>query len=158
MRKSLMLAGIAVLGGCTTRIVDFTVISTKNVDWSQASSLQRAPSRVEGIDMVHIIIFIPTGQPNMKEAVDRAIEKVPGAVALVDGVVYSKGWYIPYIYGRSWFAVEGTPLVQSNRTAGAPLPAYWVAKVGRGGDLDRMSSVTREAYESLRDRVIPTGR
>lgn len=97
--------------GCTTRIVDFTTISTKNVDWSKAETFSRAPSRVEGRDMAHLIIFIPTGVPNMKEAIDRAIESVPGGVALVDGVVYSKFWWIPYVYGRTSYVVEGTPLI-----------------------------------------------
>jgi hypothetical protein len=97
--------------GCTTRIVDFTAISTKNVDWSKAATFSRASSRVVGKDTAHIIIFIPTGVPNMKEAIDQAIESRPGGVALVDGVVYSKFWWIPYIYGQTSYVVEGTPLI-----------------------------------------------
>ncbi len=106
----LVLMGL-ICGGCTTRIVDFTTISTKNVDWSKAETFVRASARVEGRDTTHIIIFIPTGVPNMKEAIDRAIESTPGGVALVDGVVYSKFWWIPYIYGRTSYVVEGTPLI-----------------------------------------------
>ena len=97
--------------GCTTRMVDFTAISTKNVDWSKAATFSRTGSRVEGKDTAHIIIFIPTGIPNMKEAIDRAIESKSGCVALVDGVVYQKFWWIPYIYGQHSFVVEGTPLI-----------------------------------------------
>jgi hypothetical protein len=55
----------------------------------------------------------------MKEAIDQAIESKPGAVALVDGVVYQKIWYIPYIYGQSGFTVEGTPLIDPALTGGA---------------------------------------
>lgn len=106
----LSLVGL-ICNGCTTRMVDFTAISTKNVDWSKAAMFNRAPRRVEGKDTAHIIIFIPTGIPNMKEAIDRAIESQPGGVALVDGVVYSKFWWIPYIYGQSSYVVEGTPLI-----------------------------------------------
>lgn len=107
--------GLGLMGlicaGCTTRMVDFTTISTKNVDWSKAETFTRSPTRVEGRDTAHIIIFIPTGVPNMKEAIDRAIESKPGGVALVDGVVYSKFWWIPYIYGQTSYVVEGTPLI-----------------------------------------------
>ena len=55
--------------------------------------------------------IIPTGEPNAKEAIDRAIQKQPGAVGLLDGVIYKHGWYIPYIYGQFSFEVEGTPLI-----------------------------------------------
>jgi phosphoribosylcarboxyaminoimidazole (NCAIR) mutase len=120
---SLGLMGL-VCAGCTTRMVDFTTISTKNVDWSKAETFVRAPARVEGIDKVHIIIFIPTGIPNMKEAIDRAIESKPGSVALVDGVVYQKVWYIPYIYGQSSYVVEGTPLIDPALTGSFTSKAF----------------------------------
>ncbi|NOU36089.1 MAG: SHOCT domain-containing protein [Kiritimatiellaceae bacterium] len=114
MHKGLIFGLIGLISvGCTTRLVDFTTISTKNVDWSRAATFSRAPVRVEGKDVVHIIVFIPTGIPNMKEAIDQAIESKPGCVALVDGVVYQKLWWIPYIYGQSSFVVEGTPLIDS---------------------------------------------
>ncbi len=47
----------------------------------------------------------------MKEAIDRAIEAVPRGIALVDGVLIVKSYYIPYIYGRQAYVVEGTPLI-----------------------------------------------
>jgi hypothetical protein len=82
--------------GCTTRLVDFTMISTKNIDLSRSADFRRAQQRVKGKDEAMIIIFIPTGVPNMKEAIDRALESVPGAVALVDGVVLSGGILVHY--------------------------------------------------------------
>jgi hypothetical protein len=42
---------------------------------------------------------------------DNAIESVPGAVALLDGVLNHNFWYIPYIYGQESYDVEGTPLI-----------------------------------------------
>jgi hypothetical protein len=123
MNKGAVLGLIGLIStGCTTRIVDFTTISTKNVDWSKAPTFYRASARVEGKDTAHIIVFIPTGIPNMKEAIDRAIESKPGGVALVDGVVYSKFWYIPYIYGRSSYVVEGTSLIDPALTGGSSKP------------------------------------
>jgi len=109
---------VLVASGCTTRLTDFTVISTKNIEWSKAGTYKRATTRTTGKDTSYIIIFIPTGQPNMKEAIDRAIEPVPGAVALVDGVLYSNFWYIPYIYGESSYVVEGTPLIDPSLIGG----------------------------------------
>jgi hypothetical protein len=40
----------------------------------------------------------------MKQAMDNAIESEAGMVALVDGVVYLKSWY----------QIEGTPLIDSS--------------------------------------------
>ena len=102
--------------GCTTRLTDFTVLSTKNVDLSKMGTYTRGMSRVKGEDLAFIIIFIPTEQPHPKEAIDRAIQSVPGAVALVDGVVYQKGWW--FIVGQSGFMVEGTPLIDPALTGG----------------------------------------
>ena len=97
--------------GCTHRITDFTFLSTKNVDLSQAASFERGTTRATGEDQVYIIVFIPTGIPNIKEATDRAIESVPGAVGLVDGVVYRKWFVLPLLGGFDKFTVEGTPLI-----------------------------------------------
>ncbi len=95
--------------GCSHRVIDFTMISTKNFDVSKKHT--KLNNRVTGKDMVPIIIFIPCGSPDIKEAIDKAIEKTPGCVALADGVLYEKFWYIPYIYGQSWYEIEGTPVM-----------------------------------------------
>ena len=126
---ALALSMIAGPLGCTTRLVDFTMISTKNVDLSKGASFTRGPHRIEGIDMVHMIILIPTGVPNMKEAIDRAIETVPGAVALMDGVVSQKVWFIPLIYGQSMFVVEGTPLIDPSLVSEKPIGRFLVARL-----------------------------
>lgn len=113
-RVALVLFVAMTLSACTQRIVDYTVISTKNVDISQLADYKRSDSRIEGIDKVHLVFGIPTGTPNMKEAIDRAIESAPGSGALVDGVVYLKTWQIPLVYGQMSYVVEGTPLVKNN--------------------------------------------
>ncbi len=99
-----------VLAGCTQRFVDYTLLSTKNVDLSKAGTFKRAANRVTGEDNRYWIIFIPTGgTPHLKTAVDRAIESVPGAIALVDGVVSARAWW--FIIGEGAVLVEGTPLI-----------------------------------------------
>jgi hypothetical protein len=123
MRKIIILGALlflAALQGCTNRVTDFTIISSKNVDLSEIGKYQRGSVRVEGEDVAHIIIFIPTGIPNLKEAIDRGIEAVPGAVALVDGVVYMTNFYIPFIYGQNKYTVEGTPLIKPSNLSKLP--------------------------------------
>ncbi|HAM36893.1 MAG TPA: hypothetical protein DEB40_09670 [Elusimicrobia bacterium] len=90
------------ISGCANRIIDFTALSSKNVDIPGVRG-----ERVRGEDMASIVIFIPTGTPNIKEAVDDALEKGNGDL-LIDGVIYNKMWYIPYVFGRFGFVVEGT--------------------------------------------------
>jgi hypothetical protein len=106
-----VVAGIA-LSSCVTRLGAFTVISTKNIDWSRTSEFTRYNQRVSGEDVYHIIIFIPTKfNVNIEEAVDKALEKVPGGIALVDAVLKSKFFWIPYIYGNSGYMIEGSVLM-----------------------------------------------
>lgn len=95
---------VAMLSGCTVRIVDFTAISTKNT----LIKATKTGQRVTGEDCVPVVLF-PIGIPNMKEAIDRAIEKAgPGYDALTDGVVYSVQQ--AFIVGRICYKVEGTPI------------------------------------------------
>ena len=131
-------------------MVDFTIISTKNVDLSRAAMFQRGKTRVEGKDQCSIIIFIPTGVPNVKEAIDRAIESVPGAVALVDGVLTSHYWYIPYIYGQQSFVVEGTPLIDPSRAQGPRQSDFILAKMDKKGNVQELRYVTPEEYQQAK--------
>ncbi|MCH8143527.1 MAG: hypothetical protein IIA55_02255 [Gemmatimonadetes bacterium] len=100
------LAFTVLLTGCTYRLIDFTVISSKNVrlDLPDGAS----GPRTEGVHSVPVFFFA-LGRPNMKEATDRAIENAgPQYDALIDGVVTSNWWY--FIYGVSSITVEGTPI------------------------------------------------
>lgn len=126
MKKSLVIAGLLVLvlgvSSCTHRLTDFTVISTKNVPLGNENvTLQKSDKRVKGVDKSHMILFIPTGSPNMKEAIDKAIEQYPGAVGLADGVIKSKFWWA-LLYGQNSYIVEGTPLYEAD-VKGAGVPA-----------------------------------
>ena len=98
------------ISGCSTRMIDFTVISSKNANIQGKSYGQRA----EGKDCAGLLLgLIPiTGrfQPNMKEAVDRAIEAAgTGYDALIDGVI-DQEILILMIYNQVCFVVEGTPI------------------------------------------------
>lgn len=112
----LLLAGLlatVVVSGCATRVGDFTVASTKNMDVK--SSLHRVDEseRVVARDVAHIILVFPLRLPNMKEAMDNTIEKRPGAVGLSNVTVKRGGFYIPFLYGQDYYEVEGNPIYEA---------------------------------------------
>lgn len=151
--KSLLIAGLVfTLTGCTMRLVDFTIISTKNVDLARAGTFERGKSRVEGKDEIVIIIFVPTGVPNVKEAIDRAIESVPGAVALVDGVITYKYFYIPYLFGQQTYVVEGTPLIDPKLVSSGLKSNFMIAKLDKNGKMKEFRYVSAEEYKGVKGK------
>jgi len=113
-KVSMMVISIVaiLMAGCTTvtRIGDFTIVSSKNIDLTRGADFKRGTSRVKGEDIVVNNGFTVPATPNMKTAIDRAIESVPGAVALLDGVISSKIVAYPF-WNKQGYVVEGTPLV-----------------------------------------------
>ena len=107
MKKLLGLCVLVVLcAGCQQRLGDFTLLSTKNVnlaDFSTESAEKSQP--VVGVDSKPIVIVWGT-PPNLKEAVDRALEQ-SNAHMLTNAVVYYTEWYIPYVCGERKFEVKG---------------------------------------------------
>lgn len=93
------------LAGCSERrVTDFTIISTKNT--LLLMNAERQGKRITGEDC-HFLLF---GMPDMKEAIDDAIEKAgPEYDALVDGVVT---WQDDFF--QTCYKVEGTPIKAKN--------------------------------------------
>tara|TARA_R100000935_G_scaffold29362_1_gene49668 strand:- start:24214 stop:24723 length:510 start_codon:yes stop_codon:yes gene_type:complete len=152
---TLLLFACFLLSSCAYRITDFTIISTKNVDLSKASTFTRGKTRNEGVDKAHIILWIPFGRPNLKEAIDRAIEATPGAVALVDGVVYSKTWWA-LVYGQTKIIVEGTPLIDPALATTFEMPEYSIATLDRNGEVKEISEISEEEYLKMKDEIVKT--
>ncbi|MCU0843520.1 MAG: hypothetical protein MUC76_01175 [Spirochaetes bacterium] len=100
MKKLLVLVVLLVFAfsfsACTYRLVDFTVISSKNT-----AVKGKVGKRVKGSDGRCVF----GGPPNMKEAIDRAIQQQPGADALIDGVLYMKVYPYYQVY-----EIEGTAI------------------------------------------------
>lgn len=158
LRLVLFLSVITVLSSCSYRVLDFTLVSTKNVDLSKASSFERGKKRVSGEDMVHVILTIPTGRPNLKEAVDRAIEVTPGCIALVDGVIYSKGW-TAIVYGQLSYLVEGTPLIDGSLAINSSdIPEYARVTIGKDGKTENIENLSSTEYFALKDKMIKGSR
>ena len=105
---------IIFITGCSTRLGDFTVISSKNVDLSNFSTQAESGSeRVRGVDKGQIIILFPTKHPNIKDAIDIALEE-NNAYMLSDTVLKYEWFYIPYIYGEEKYIAEGHPVLRKN--------------------------------------------
>lgn len=115
MKFLLTFCALLLLGttSCVTRIGDFTVASSKNMDIKKSSHVVDTRYRVKGKDSKYVIIFFPTGTPNFKEAMDNAIETAPSCVGLADVTIKQWSWYIPYIFGSFGYEVEGNPIFES---------------------------------------------
>lgn len=112
-----LLVTMVLLSSCTHRVTDFTIISTRNVPLGKnATTLAKGETRVKADDTTPIILYFPIGRPDMKEAIDKALEKYHGAVALADGVVYYRHWWF-FLFGQNSYIVEGTPIFEAEASA-----------------------------------------
>lgn len=100
------------LSSCVSRLGDFTFISSKNMDINSSQGFSTITNmRSRGKDTAHIVVAVPTGTCTPKEAMDKAIEKNGVNCVGLSNVKIEHGfWYIPYIYGQEWYAVEGDPV------------------------------------------------
>jgi hypothetical protein len=137
------------LSGCATRLGAFTVVSTKNIDWSRAAEYTRSNQRVDGEDMLYLIILIPTkGSITIEDAVDKALEKVPGAVALVDAVIRHK-YFNMILFAASGYVVEGSVLIDPKlASAGEQIESKYVVVYSTDGKEFIRKEVTEEEYKS----------
>jgi hypothetical protein len=157
LKLKFVLLGITaiIFSSCSHRVLDFTLISSKNVDLSKGATFERGKQRVEGVDMVHWIICFPTGTVNIKEALDRAIESTPGCVALLDGVIYTKFWWIPYIYGQQSALIEGTPLIDPSLAYNSnDIPPYGKIEMNKNGEIKSIEKISTTEYLALKDKIV----
>jgi hypothetical protein len=106
----LLLGCLLVLTGCSTRLGDFTVLTTKNVDLSSFSTQDsKGLDRVRGEDVMHVIILFPNKNISPKEAVDAALDS-NNAYMLSDAVLRYDYFIVPYIYGQAKYIAEGVPV------------------------------------------------
>lgn len=154
MKKVLFGIGLVTfLASCSYRVVDFTIISTKNVDLSKAGTFTRGKTRVEGKDVAHMIINFPLGRPSMKEAIDKAIETTPGAVALVDGVVYSKGWWA-VLYGQDILVIEGIPLIDPSLASNNNnlFEDYTRVHMDKKGNVLKVEKLSKDEFDRIKEK------
>lgn len=107
MKKHLiMVLGVLLLSGCTARVADMTLASTKNISLNGTHFAKG--QRVAAEDSYPVILF-PAGIPSVKTAMDRAIERNRCAVGLTDLVVTQLNH--AFIFGRIGVRVEGNLLL-----------------------------------------------
>jgi len=103
----IVVACVLPLCGCQKRLGDFTFLSSKNIDLSNLDmEAGRDAPRVEGVDSRLIILGFTSGPPNLKEAVDQAIESGRGT-ALSDVSIHHHYWAVPPFVGENKFVVRG---------------------------------------------------
>lgn len=99
----LSIATIAItLSGCVMRIADFTLMSTKNVNIGEKYV---KVGRFDSDDLAWIILVIPTGQANIKTAVDNLLEQNGGELAT--DVVLSSKWLPLVLVTQVGYKVTG---------------------------------------------------
>jgi hypothetical protein len=115
MSVLVLVCACAVLVGCSVRVGDFTVISTKNVD---VGGKYIKGERKQGEDKAFAFIF-PFGTPNLKNAVDACIEAGSGELLtnVVINYVGSLGIITAPLIGPFGYEVLGD--VWSKATTGA---------------------------------------
>jgi len=115
-----MLAMVLVFGmtvvGCATRILDLTIASTQSLDLSRVGEFKRSASVVKGTStmITRILIFdVKIGKIDMKKAIDSALYKIPGAVALVNFRLDRRPLNF-LIFALDQYVASGSALVDPN--------------------------------------------
>jgi len=159
MKKILLLTIVSfILTGCSQNLFNFTLVSTKSIELEKLSSLKKSPENVVGEDKTSLIILIPTRTIKIDQAITNTIDAIPGCVALMDGVVYSKFWWIPYIYGEQKFVIEATPLIDPSYSQSINnLPKYGKVYIDKEGKVDLMESISKEEYLAEKSKIIQNG-
>jgi hypothetical protein len=101
-----LILGSLIVSGCTIRVADLTVGSTKNYNINSTEFI-KGP-RVTGEDTYPVILF-PLGIPNMKTAIDKAIEKDECAVGLSDLVISQLNH--SFLIGSIGYRAEGNLII-----------------------------------------------
>lgn len=93
------------LSGCSMRMGDLTVVSSRNVSLDKVD-LDSMPQvgGVTGKDVKFVVLFIPIGFPHLENAIDDALDKGNGDV-MIDCVVKTTYWW--FLIGQSGIEVKG---------------------------------------------------
>ena len=108
---------IFAMASCKSHMGSFTIMTTRPVDFAQLKNAKKVPER-KGENLAFWFGIFPVVSTSIQGAVEDAISKVPGGIALIDGSMYSYLLYAVLVI-RSGYIVEGTVLVDA-RNAQAP--------------------------------------
>ncbi len=103
MLSTVIACAVVLTAGCSQRIGDFTLISTKNVEIG--GKYKKLPDRFKGEDKKDMVLAIPLGIPDLKTAVDNCIE-AGGGELLSNAVLESSFWTV-VVWGEQKYTVTG---------------------------------------------------
>jgi hypothetical protein len=149
---AMVLVFTMVLTGCVTRIGDFTVMSSRNVELSRLGEFNRSSQTVKGTDsFVTVLGFIPVKtRVDLKKALDNALSKIPGAQALVDVRIDVRRLNF-LLFQIESYVVSGTVLIDPrvvDASETIPDKTYLVMETDDGEDF-KMRYVSEEEYMFL---------
>ena len=107
MKKIILLTGaLMFLSACSTRIAGMTMISDQNIN-TKGVKISQLPKvkNIVGKSKKFVFLFIPFGQPTIKEALDDALKRGNGDLML-DASLYSTGWW--FLVGEMGLELRGT--------------------------------------------------
>ena len=113
---AIMLVFGMTFAGCATQIMSLTMGSTHNVDLSRMGEFRRTSSEVRGTTskLSRILIFdVSFGDINLERAVDNALRRIPGAVALINLRVSVRKLNF-LVFALDQYIVTGSALVDPN--------------------------------------------
>jgi hypothetical protein len=100
--------------GCSVNLANFSMVTTREIDWNRIGNWQVSPQQISGKDMAHIVIIIPTKlNIRIDTAITNALNQIPGAVAMTNVSVRQDWFYIPYIYGQQNIIARGNIIYDS---------------------------------------------
>lgn len=113
-------AVFSVMGCASTSVEDlgrFTIISSKNVNFSKLGEMTRSPEKVATQSFNAKGVFIKDNTLSdgyvLENALDNALEQIPGAVALVDAKV--QYFHSKKLGKEQWgYKFEGTALIDDS--------------------------------------------
>lgn len=101
--KKVLLFCLFLLAGCSTHLSDITVISNKNIELDKIN-LDKLPQKkwAVGTDTKFVFLFIPFGNPQIKEALNDALGD---GDLMLDATLRHKYWFFPF--GFTQLEIEG---------------------------------------------------
>jgi len=108
MRTFSLILAVLLFAGCTTRIGDLTVASTKNLP-RDFDVVQKGMSGKDCAYSLLSIIPLGTLNPTVDGAIDDALESVRDADALTDASIYND-ILITILFNSNCIRIEGTAI------------------------------------------------
>lgn len=101
----LVLSVLFLLPACSQRLGDLTIASNKNIDVGTYSPNAMEAKDIKGKDCKPVILFIPTGVPDIEAAIDDAFQK--SSTNLMTDAVITRKWWTALVFSQNCFEVEG---------------------------------------------------